>query len=133
MTGTALTEASEFWKIYKLDVIAIPPNRPVQRKTFPDLIYRTEAEKYNAVVEEIENIHNWDRHRRYRRRLHTLIKKESDDEIEFVEKDSAILRVPARRVKEIRRRVGVLVGTVSIQRASSSPPNFLSAALNTSS
>ena len=60
MTGTALTEASEFWKIYKLDVLAIPPNRPVQRKTFPDLIYRTEAEKYNAVVEEIENIHKWD-------------------------------------------------------------------------
>ena len=120
MTGTALTEASEFWKIYKLDVLAIPPNRPVQRKTFPDLIYRTEAEKYNAVVEEIENIHKWDQITDDTDAAFLgLIKKESDDEIEFVEKGQRdSVRVPRARVKEIRRKGRpILVGTVSIQKS----------------
>lgn len=120
MTGTALTEASEFWKIYKLDVLAIPPNRPVQRKTFPDLIYRTEAEKYNAVVEEIENIHKWDQITDDTDAAFLgLIKKESDDEIEFVEKGQRdSVRVPRARIKEIRRKGRpILVGTVSIQKS----------------
>ncbi len=46
MTGTAMTEAGEFWKIYKLDVIGVPTNRPLQRHEHPDVIYRTEREKY---------------------------------------------------------------------------------------
>ena len=53
MTGTAETEASEFWSIYKLDVVAIPTNRPVIRDDRQDLIYKTKREKYNAVIEEI--------------------------------------------------------------------------------
>ncbi|MFN8706553.1 MAG: preprotein translocase subunit SecA, partial [Planctomyces sp.] len=53
MTGTAMTESEEFWKIYKLDVVAIPTNRPMQRINFPDNIYGTEKEKWNAVLEEI--------------------------------------------------------------------------------
>ena len=53
MTGTAMTEANEFWKIYKLDVIAIPTNKPLIRINHPDVIYRTEKEKWKAVVEEI--------------------------------------------------------------------------------
>ena len=53
MTGTAETEASEFNKIYKLDVIAVPTNRPLVRLEEPDLIYRTEREKYDAIVEDI--------------------------------------------------------------------------------
>ncbi len=53
MTGTAETEASEFWTIYKLDVVAIPTNRPVIRDDRQDLIYKTKREKYNAVIEEI--------------------------------------------------------------------------------
>src|SRR5215469_6386029 len=53
MTGTALTEAEEFNKIYKLDVITIPTNRPIRRTDHGDLIYRTEKAKFNAVVEEI--------------------------------------------------------------------------------
>jgi preprotein translocase subunit SecA len=57
MTGTALTEAEEFNKIYKLDVIAIPPNKPVNRTDNNDLIYRSEAGKFNAVVEEIRERH----------------------------------------------------------------------------
>ncbi len=54
MTGTAETEAAEFWQIYKLDVVAIPTNRPVQRKDLDDFIYRTKREKYNAVVEAVQ-------------------------------------------------------------------------------
>ncbi len=53
MTGTAETEASELWNIYKLDVIVIPTNRPISRKDYQDLIYKTKREKYNAVIEEI--------------------------------------------------------------------------------
>lgn len=55
MTGTALTEASEFWEIYKLDVVEVPTNNPMIRKDWPDVIYRTEKEKYNAIVDDIEN------------------------------------------------------------------------------
>ncbi len=53
MTGTAETEASEFWSIYKLDVVVIPTNKPVIRDDRDDLIYKTKREKYNAVIEEI--------------------------------------------------------------------------------
>ncbi len=53
MTGTAETEAGEFWDIYKLDVVAIPTNRPIQRDDREDLVYRTDREKYNAVIDEI--------------------------------------------------------------------------------
>ena len=54
MTGTAETEAPEFWTIYKLDVAVIPTNRPVTRKDLNDVVYRTKREKYKAVVDEIE-------------------------------------------------------------------------------
>ena len=53
MTGTAETEAGEFWNIYKLDVVVIPTNRPVQRIDYGDLVYKTAREKYNAVINEI--------------------------------------------------------------------------------
>ena len=56
MTGTAMTEANEFWKIYKLDVVAIPTNMPLRRVNHRDLVYRTEQEKWDAVVDEIEEI-----------------------------------------------------------------------------
>ena len=54
MTGTAETEAGEFWEIYKLDVVVIPTNRPIARVDYDDLIFRTKREKYNAVINEIE-------------------------------------------------------------------------------
>ncbi|MCB0296120.1 MAG: preprotein translocase subunit SecA, partial [Calditrichaeota bacterium] len=57
MTGTAETEAKEFWDIYKLDVVVIPTNKPVRRVDAEDMIYRTLREKYNAVIEEIEHLH----------------------------------------------------------------------------
>ncbi len=56
MTGTAITEAGEFWEIYKLDVIEIPTNRPIARKDDNDLIYKTKREKYNAVIEEVTSL-----------------------------------------------------------------------------
>ena len=56
MTGTAETEASEFWNIYKLDVVAIPTNRPVIRDDREDLVYKTTREKYNAVIDEVARL-----------------------------------------------------------------------------
>ena len=53
MTGTAETEAGEFWEIYKLDVVAIPTNRPLVRDDKDDLVFKTNREKYNAVIEDI--------------------------------------------------------------------------------
>jgi len=53
MTGTAITEAGEFWEIYKLDVVEIPTNRPIARDDRQDLIYKTKREKYNAVIEDV--------------------------------------------------------------------------------
>ena len=57
MTGTAMTEEDEFREIYKLDVIAIPTNRPVKRIDHTDLIYRTEKAKYKAIIEQIAECH----------------------------------------------------------------------------
>ena len=56
MTGTAITEAGEFWEIYKLDVMEIPTNRPIQRSDEEDLVYKTKREKYNAVIDEVTEL-----------------------------------------------------------------------------
>ena len=56
MTGTAETEAGEFWDIYKLDVVVIPTNRPIARNDMNDRVYKTKREKYKAVIEEIEKM-----------------------------------------------------------------------------
>ncbi|ALR32215.1 MULTISPECIES: preprotein translocase subunit SecA [Chryseobacterium] len=56
MTGTAETEAGELWEIYKLDVVVIPTNRPILRNDKQDLVFKTNREKYNAVIEEIEKL-----------------------------------------------------------------------------
>ena len=58
MTGTASTEAGEFWDIYKLDVVEIPTNRPVIRDDMNDRVYKTQREKYKAVIEEVEKMIN---------------------------------------------------------------------------
>ncbi|MCL4154929.1 UNVERIFIED_CONTAM: hypothetical protein GTU68_067161, partial [Idotea baltica] len=57
MTGTALTEAGEFHKIYDLDVVSIPTNLPIAREDVNDLVYRTEREKWNAIADQIETVH----------------------------------------------------------------------------
>ncbi|MEZ4937390.1 MAG: preprotein translocase subunit SecA [Crocinitomicaceae bacterium] len=56
MTGTAETEAQEFWDIYELDVVVIPTNRPIARKDQHDLVYKTAREKYNAIIDEIDKL-----------------------------------------------------------------------------
>ncbi|MBO7226185.1 MAG: preprotein translocase subunit SecA, partial [Bacteroidales bacterium] len=58
MTGTAETEAGEFWNIYKLDVVVIPTNRPVVRQDMEDMVFKTKREKYTAVINEIERLRN---------------------------------------------------------------------------
>jgi preprotein translocase subunit SecA len=56
MTGTAVTEAGEFWEIYKLDVVEIPSNRPIVRDDKEDLVYKTKREKYNAVIDDVTKL-----------------------------------------------------------------------------
>jgi len=56
MTGTAVTEAGEFWEIYKLDVVEIPTNRPIARQDKEDLVYKTKREKYNAVIDHVTEL-----------------------------------------------------------------------------
>ncbi len=57
MTGTAKTEEGEFWKIYGLEVIVVPTHKPMNRKNYPDVIYKTKNEKFNAVADEINELH----------------------------------------------------------------------------
>jgi preprotein translocase subunit SecA len=120
MTGTAMTEASEFWKIYQLDVMAVPTNQPLRRVNHPDVIYRTEPEKYSAIAEEIERMHKWDVlvNKKGEEYLGKII-HETDDTIEFQARGSKDRETIAKsNVKEIDRRGRpVLVGTVSIERS----------------
>ncbi|MHC4176469.1 MAG: preprotein translocase subunit SecA, partial [Planctomycetota bacterium] len=120
MTGTAMTEAAEFWKIYKLDVIAIPTNVPLERLNHPDVIYRTEREKYEAVAEEIEQLHRWDVvHTRDRQTQVGKIVRESEEAVELQPKGSKRRETISQdQIVEIERRGRpILVGTVSIERS----------------
>ncbi|MGI6416899.1 MAG: SEC-C metal-binding domain-containing protein [Thermoguttaceae bacterium] len=120
MTGTAMTEAAEFWKIYKLDVISIPTNRPLWRLNHPDLIYRSEEEKYEAIVEEIERMHKWDTIvKRGGEMLVGTIARENEDSVEIELPRSGSRETVARSaIREIQRKGRpILVGTVSIERS----------------
>ncbi|MBM4004866.1 MAG: preprotein translocase subunit SecA [Planctomycetes bacterium] len=120
MTGTAMTEANEFWKIYKLDVVAIPTNRDMRRIEHPDVIYRTEREKYNALVDEIERIHKWDMLEMAdgEMKVGTIV-KQSDELVEFQPHDGKTReQLPADKVRSTQRRGRpILVGTVSIEKS----------------
>jgi preprotein translocase subunit SecA len=120
MTGTAMTEASEFWKIYKLDVIAIPANRGMKRVNHPDVIYRTEKEKWTAVADEVERVHRWDSLALSDGswRIGRIL-GESEAAIEFEDKESRTKEsIPRKTVREFQRRgCPVLVGTVSIEKS----------------
>jgi preprotein translocase subunit SecA len=120
MTGTAMTEASEFWKIYKLDVVAIPTNRQMRRKENPDVIYRTEREKFIAVADEIERMIKHDALvMKDGTEMVGTIHKETDDTIEFQMHESRQRDlVPRGKVQTIERKGRpVLVGTVSIEKS----------------
>ena len=120
MTGTAMTEAGEFWKIYKLDVISIPTNRVLKRINHPDVIYRSEHEKYEALADEIERLHKWDilinaKGEEYLGR----ILREDESSVEFQGKGERQIEVIYKdKIKEIHRAGRpILVGTVSIERS----------------
>ena len=120
MTGTALTEAGEFWKIYKLDVIGVPTNRGMQRLEHPDVIYRTEKEKFIALAEEIERLNR-----------HTTVQlkngeffvgklKSEDEGAVTLELDETrkIETISRDRIAEIQHPGRpILVGTVSIEKS----------------
>src|SRR5438309_857829 len=120
MTGTAMTEAGEFWKIYKLEVIAIPTNKPLRRMNYPDVIYRSEREKFIAIADEIERINKWDilELTDGTEKLGAVL-KEQPDAIEFQAKDNRQREsIPREKIKLIERRGRpVLVGTVSIEKS----------------
>ncbi len=120
MTGTAMTEAGEFWKIYKLEVVAIPTNKPLQRLNYPDVIFRSEREKFVAIADEIERINKWDvLELNDRTEKLGAILKEQPDAIEFQAKESRQREtIPRDKIKVIERRGRpVLVGTVSIEKS----------------
>ena len=120
MTGTAMTEANEFWKIYKLDVVAIPTNRKMQRIEHPDVIYRTEREKYAAIAEEIERIHRWDVIvTKKGDEIWGTIVKEDEETIEFQSKEDKTKERFVKAELEAIERKGrpILVGTVSIEKS----------------
>ena len=120
MTGTALTEAGEFWKIYKLDVIGVPTNKPMKRVQHPDVIYRTEHEKYTAIADEIERINR-----------HTTVELKNGEtvigKLKKEDPDSVTLEmVEGRRTETLPRgKIAqvempgrpILIGTVSIEKS----------------
>ena len=120
MTGTAMTEATEFWKIYKLDVVAIPTNKDPQRINYPDVIYRTEREKFNAICEEIEALNKWDQVsvKGEDPKFGTILREDRDGLV-FQPKESKEKQTLApERVVDVRRKGRpILVGTVSIEKS----------------
>ena len=120
MTGTAMTEANEFLKIYKLNVVAIEPNRELQRIEHPDVIYQTEREKYIAVADDIERVHKWDiLQLNNGDEVFGKISKETSDGVHLVPQESKKTEViPRSSIAEIERHGRpVLVGTVSIEKS----------------
>ncbi len=120
MTGTALTEAGEFWKIYKLDVIGVPTNKPLRRTIYPDVIYRSEPEKYTAIADEIERLNRWDQILLDDGNLIAgTVEKEIGDQVTITPQESKQREVvPKSKIKEMQHRGRpVLVGTVSIEKS----------------
>lgn len=119
MTGTAMTEANEFWKIYKLDVIAIPTNRGMQRIEFTDTIYLTEKEKFQAVANEVEQISKFDTlYLKDSTEIVGEIIKESDTEVTIRTRDRDEQRIDMSKIDDFGRKGRpVLIGTVSIEKS----------------
>ena len=120
MTGTALTEAGEFWKIYKLDVIGVPTNKSLQRTIYPDVIYRSEKEKYTAIADEIERLNRQDQILLDNGELLVgTFQNETPESITIVPQESKTPQTVAmNKIKDYQRRGRpVLVGTVSIEKS----------------
>ncbi len=120
MTGTAMTEADEFWKIYKLDVVAIPTHREMQRIEHADLIYLNEKDKFRAIADDVERAHKWDVvSLKDGSEIWGKIQSEADDAVMIVPKNEKQPESVARTkiVKIERAGRPVLVGTVSIEKS----------------
>ena len=120
MTGTAMTEAEEFYKIYELNVVAIPTNRPLQRIPHPDVIYSSEKFKWAAIAEEVENYHKWDMVFLKGGEFYVgRIKEENDSEVVLSDKeDGAEHRVARSKIEKVQQKGRpILVGTVSIEKS----------------
>ena len=120
MTGTALTEANEFRKIYNLDTVAIPTNRVMKRIEYLDLIYLTEQDKYKALAIEVERQHKWDvLVMKDGSEIWGKIESETDQEVAILPKgERSPETVPASDIEAIERAGRpVLVGTVSIEKS----------------
>ena len=120
MTGTAMTEAGELLKIYNLDVIAIPPNRNLQRIEKNDLIFCTEEEKFEAVADEIEKTIRWDvLYKHDGTEAWGAIVEDGEKEITFRARDSKENSAVAKSdVAEVQKKGRpVLVGTTSIEKS----------------
>jgi preprotein translocase subunit SecA len=120
MTGTAMTEATEFMKIYKLDVVAIPTNREMQRISHPDLIYLTEKDKYRALADEVERASKWDvLVLKDGSEVWGLIENEDDSEITIKPKgEKKTETFSLQKIEKIEKKDRpVLIGTVSIEKS----------------
>ncbi len=120
MTGTAMTEASEFWKIYHLDVVAIPTNRHMQRIEYPDTIFLTEKEKYQAVADDIERSIKWDilTMKDGSETLGEIVSETDTDYVVKLKETRANETIAKSSVTNVARRGRpVLVGTVSIEKS----------------
>ena len=120
MTGTALTEAGEFWKIYKLDVIGVPTNKPLRRTIHPDVIYRSEPEKFTAIADEIERINRWTSVQLTDGSVVSgNVRREDDKSIELQLPESKQTElIPRNKIDEVQPPGRpVLVGTVSIEKS----------------
>jgi preprotein translocase subunit SecA len=119
MTGTAMTEAVEFANIYKLDVVAIPTHRSMQRIEHPDVIYMSEREKFNALADEVEKVHRWDVLYTRDGEIWGTIKEESETEYTIEVKDTKdVERHPKAKVTRVGRKDRpILIGTVSIEKS----------------
>ncbi|MEO1993029.1 MAG: preprotein translocase subunit SecA, partial [Pirellulales bacterium] len=120
MTGTAMTEATEFWKIYQLDVIAIPPNRTLQRINHPDVIFRSEREKWIAVADEIERINRWDTLNLPdgSSRMGTVLEDSNSGYLFQPKGEKKSELISHETVSSVQRKgLPILVGTVSIEKS----------------
>lgn len=120
MTGTAMTEANEFWKIYGLDVIAIPTNKTMERIAHPDIIYATEKYKWRAVADEVEAYHKWDMvELKNGEKIVGSIKSEDDSNVVIsVREDGSSETYSRSKIENVQYRGRpVLVGTTTIEKS----------------
>lgn len=118
MTGTAMTEATEFMKIYGLDTVAIPTHREMKRIEHPDIIYLSEKDKFSALADEVERTSKWDVVTLKDSEIWGEITAESDSEVTIKSKEGDIETIPMNKVVSIEKaRRPVLIGTVSIEKS----------------